>query len=117
MSRIHEALKKAESERAGAPPADTITTDPRVAVGTEKRPGGVFATTQLLTPPAIGVPGPGDPLRFDDLRAHCSRPQWHPDENMNVFCPGLSAHSAEQFRTLPVCGFISYGAASPCEGY
>ena len=100
MSRIHEALKRAESERAGAPPADTINTDPRVAAGTEKRPGGAFATTQLLTPPAIGVPGPGDPLRFDDLRAHCSRPQWHPDENMNVFCPGLSPHSAEQFRTL-----------------
>ena len=40
-------------------------------------------------------------LRFDDLREHCAHPQWHLDPNVNVFInSALSAHGAEQFRTL-----------------
>jgi protein-tyrosine kinase len=43
----------------------------------------------------------GDYIRFDDLRAHCAHPQWHPDPNVNVFSPaGQYPLAAEQFRTL-----------------
>ncbi len=46
-------------------------------------------------------PPSGDYLRFDDLRARCAHPVWHPDPNVNVFGnERLSPHGAEQFRTL-----------------
>jgi capsular exopolysaccharide synthesis family protein len=40
-------------------------------------------------------------LRFDDLRAKCTHPEWHLDANVNVFAnPGMAVRGAEQFRTL-----------------
>jgi len=101
MSRIHEALKKAEQERAAIqaverlmPPAETASAP----------------TASPVSSPAIGVepvsrtstlPPPASYLRFDDLRTHCAHPHWHPDPNVNVFFnPSLSEQGAEQFRTL-----------------
>jgi protein-tyrosine kinase len=102
MSRIHEALKKAEQERAVAQAATTDVAAmsqepiPAVATWTGREPE-VPAETNL--PVAAGVPG--DYLRFDDLRARCAHPTWHLDPNVNVFFnPDLSVHGAEQFRTL-----------------
>jgi protein-tyrosine kinase len=102
MSRIHEALKKAEQERAIAQGATTdvaaIPLEPAMAEQewTGRAPE-VPAST--ITPAAVGVPG--DFLRFDELRARCAHPTWHLDPNVNVFFnPNLSVHGAEQFRTL-----------------
>jgi protein-tyrosine kinase len=102
MSRIHEALKKAEQERAAvqASGASVLTApvmpDPLVPAATKpgSRDERHLATESAITHSA-GY------LRFDDLRKHCTHPQWHMDPNVNVFInPALTAHGSEQFRTL-----------------
>jgi protein-tyrosine kinase len=106
MSRIHDALKKAERERIAVqgPGATTPVSVPLPSepMQSERLPvtlaseGGTAMDTAF--PSAVGGV---DFLRFDDLIATCSHPQWQLDPNVNVFSnPGLSAHGAEQFRTL-----------------
>ena len=113
MSRIHEALKKAEQERAIVAPQRGATSS--------LTESGPLADLTSSAPPALGVretvpselsvastpvmmPGrvtPGEYLRFDDLRKQCAHPDWNFDPNLNVFAnPVLSQHGAEQFRTL-----------------
>jgi len=102
MSRIHEALKKAEQERAAvqASGASVLTApvmpDPPVPAATQPESGD---ERYLPTKPAITHSA--GYLRFEDLRKHCAHPQWHMDPNVNVFInPALTAHGSEQFRTL-----------------
>jgi protein-tyrosine kinase len=106
MSRIHEALKKAEQERS-AIPATEIGTPSQEHTGSP-------ASTWKSAPAAVATEGSApamgpsnaatisaDYLRFDDLLARCAHPRWDPDPNLNVFLsPKLSPHGAEQFRTL-----------------
>jgi len=98
MSRIHEALKKAEQERAAvqATPAGALTA--KVATPTVAAPeieGGRFLATEA------GAAGSNSYLRFDDLRQHCAHPHWNLDPDVNVFINSkLTAHGSEQFRTL-----------------
>jgi protein-tyrosine kinase len=101
MSRIHEALKKAEQERASALETDTVAL-PVDPVITSPLPGnGANAAEKDVIVPTFPTRLPGDFLRFDDLRAHCAHPQWHLDPNSNVFFNAdLSPVGAEQFRTL-----------------
>ncbi|MGA8144179.1 MAG: CpsD/CapB family tyrosine-protein kinase [Candidatus Acidiferrales bacterium] len=104
MSRIHEALKKAEQERAavvtaeadaGALPTDSSNAAPKRIGSKSVRDEDLVSRAVVNTPPS------SDYLRFDDLRARCSHPEWHLDPNVNVFVnPALGAHGAEQFRTL-----------------
>lgn len=101
MSRIHEALKKAEQERASiltSNPA-TLPADPAISPSTHRN--GPAAEKDVLGPTGATVPLSADYLRFDDLRARCAHPQWHLDPNLNVVLnAGLSPVGAEQFRTL-----------------
>jgi protein-tyrosine kinase len=100
MSRIHDALKKAERERTVA---QSTVTD--VAA-----PEPLHETVTWSTPrpeplvdgaAAAGIALQAEYLRFDDLRSRCAHPTWHLDPNVNVFSnPNLSIHGAEQFRTL-----------------
>jgi len=102
MSRIHEALKKAEQERAAVVTAEAEAivspTDPVVAASAPKSEAipsieDVMARTVSAAPSGY--------LRFDDLRAKCAHPEWHLDANVNVFAnPGMAVRGAEQFRTL-----------------
>jgi len=101
MSRIHEALKKAELERAAAQ-----------TVGA----GGVLLTPQAIVPNGAGNGGtaaagreirPAEPaeqdghFRFDELQARRQpHPNWNPDPNSDVFNPMEGGNGAEQFRTL-----------------
>ena len=102
MSRIHEALKKAEQERPAvqATSARVLTAAPAAspAISTIAAPdteGGRSLPTEELIAHSAGY------LRFDDLRKHCAHPQWHLDPNVNVFInSALTAHGSEQFRTL-----------------
>jgi protein-tyrosine kinase len=100
MSRIHEALKKAEKERATV---DMVGTDILTAVP-PANPNAVAATeTPVVDRPSAPQPAASISgyLRFDDLRKRCAHPDWHLDPNVNVFIDTeLSAHAAEQFRTL-----------------
>jgi capsular exopolysaccharide synthesis family protein len=104
MSRIHEALKKAEHERAStqaaatdidAPPQEPVT---EASVWKDEAPG---IRANVISQTAVVAALPPEQLRFDDLRRHCAHPQWQLVPNMNVFMnANLNAHGAEQFRTL-----------------
>ena len=102
MSRIHEALKKAEQERAAAQPAENPAFLPSTA--TEVIPRAAETSDEAPSifkhsPPV--APSPGSLRRFEDLCQQCSHPHWHPDLSVNIFSnPALSANAAEQFRTL-----------------
>jgi protein-tyrosine kinase len=103
MSRIHEALKKAEQERASAPSSEMST----ISSVESHMPGGEANSASRAVPreymaraEATNVVS-SDYLRFDDLRKKCAHPDWHLDPNVNVFMnSALTAHGAEQFRTL-----------------
>jgi protein-tyrosine kinase len=106
MSRIHEALKKAEQERAAH--QNSAATDSLFA------PGQVISSIQSSDAlqsvgTAVDIMAPGAPiptapvthLRFEDLHARCVKPEWRPDPNTNVFVNSdPSTPGAEQFRTL-----------------
>jgi protein-tyrosine kinase len=102
MSRIHEALKKAEQERATvqAMDADILTAAPVASPSTQTDAGIELGPTNRVIADKTAISA-GSYLRFDDLRKRCAHPDWHLDPNVNVFInPELSAHGAEQFRTL-----------------
>jgi protein-tyrosine kinase len=106
MSRIHEALKKAEQERSPSPAIESGSTaqEPILSSAPQRKAGLPALASEVPLPvpdvPNIAAASPGY-LRFDDLRARCAHPQWNPDPNLNVFLnPLLSPHGAEQFRTL-----------------
>src|ERR1700735_5002835 len=100
MSRIHEALKKAEQERASSPVAEIDSPappQPAVSVAPDRAP---IATPGALRGPD-SITSMSDYLRFEDLRARCAQPTWHLDPDRNVFFNSeLSATAAEQLRTL-----------------
>jgi protein-tyrosine kinase len=102
MSRIHEALKKAEQERAAVYTGDHGAAPASRTGAPAPPPASVPANGAETFVRASGLPPlSGNYLRFDDLRTHCAHPQWHLDPNVNVFFnSSLSEHGAEQFRTL-----------------
>jgi protein-tyrosine kinase len=115
MSRIHEALKKAEQERATLPArghaplpqldAAEPLRDPAAAAVDMAYPAPAMEpqTSAVLAPvaPAMVAASRPEYLRFEDLQRRCPHPDWHFDPNLNVFAnPALSEHGAEQFRTL-----------------
>jgi protein-tyrosine kinase len=95
MSRIHEALKKAELEyseiRANS---DLPTTDrqhdtlaPAASPENPAHPNSPAAATL-------------NQLNSEDLRDRCTKGQWQLDLRTSVFNPYLDSHGAEEFRTL-----------------
>jgi capsular exopolysaccharide synthesis family protein len=102
MSRIHEALKKAEQERSAvqATSAGVLTAAPIASAAVPAIAGPDGEAGRSLPTEALIAHSAGY-LRFDDLRKHCAHPQWHLDPNVNVFInSALTAHGSEQFRTL-----------------
>ncbi len=106
MSRIHEALKKAEQERAvtqgNAPQpsyAATPATDPQRLVETP-------AAAVPSSPPSpvsaqLGMPPLGGALTIDTLLARCVQTEWTPEpETMLFLNGGDGARGTEEFRTL-----------------
>lgn len=102
MSRIHEALKKAEQERAVTHPVETVADPEAASTAMQPRADNLPPISEQPLPRGdVKVPRAGNYLRFDDLQQRCAHPQWNLDPNVNVFFnPNLSAHCAEQFRTL-----------------
>jgi protein-tyrosine kinase len=102
MSRIHEALKKAEQERAAAQPTDSSPSLPSTATEVIPRAReGSDEAPSIFKHSAVIASQPGNLKRFEDLCKQCAHPHWHPDPNVNIFSnPALSAVAAEQFRTL-----------------
>lgn len=105
MSRIHEALKKAEQERVAIHAVEAVTLPADAAAAVPPPVENEAAIRDVILPQATptvpAAPLIGNYLRFDDLRQHCAHPHWHMDPNVNVFFnSSLSEHGAEQFRTL-----------------
>jgi protein-tyrosine kinase len=103
MSRIHEALKKAEQERSTVQATGLdILTAPAAPAAEPPLPAAAGIEPVITRVVADKLPAmAGGYLRIDDLRKQCAHPVWHLDPNVNVFInPELSVHGAEQFRTL-----------------
>jgi protein-tyrosine kinase len=109
MSRIHDALKKAEQERMAlqggtvlsslaTPEADDSPMlapleEPRVPVDEKVPTGGVSRS--------LAVPSFASSFSLDALLARCPQLQWKPDEKTMLFFNGDDdARGTEEFRTL-----------------
>lgn len=101
MSRIHEALKKAEQERA-VQSAEPVMLPPEVMEPSPMvRNDVIIAPADVIAQTAIGAAHRNDYLRFEDIRTRCTHPEWRPDPNINLFINSDGAtRGAEQFRTL-----------------
>jgi len=110
MSRIHEALKKAEQDRAAVQVPDggavdakfsAIAGSGKVSVGTIAiDPSPETGKVALQFAEASATEGV-DAALADDLRTQCAHQEWHLDPNVNIFHPdNPNGNGAEQFRTL-----------------
>ena len=114
MSRIHEALKKAEQERAssqGGPSqpdydpscATTAAAELPMMPVAEKPPVemGVRVPASGGVPLTSAMPSFGSPFSLDALLARCIPQPWAPDEKTMLFFNGDDmARGSEEFRTL-----------------
>lgn len=106
MSRIHEALKKAEQERASQMPNETAGSAQEIlsASGSAGAAAATATAVDVLSDPVLMSSTAAVSttiLRYDDLRARCTKVNWRLDPNQNVFLDSDPAtHGAEQFRTL-----------------
>jgi protein-tyrosine kinase len=92
MSRIHDALKKAELEhgRAQSPQIDAAIPSDEASRKERLFTHGSAHTLALAAD-----------LRFEEVVARCTHPEWHPDPRVNLFVnPSQPLHSIEPFRTL-----------------
>ena len=110
MSRIHEALKKAEQERTGAwteapgqgisdgVPASVTPIKPPME-SSEMRTSPVLAAEDI--PLAGGMPSFESPFSVDALLARTTQQPWVPDEKTMLFFNGNdNQRGTEEFRTL-----------------
>jgi len=103
MSRIHEALKKAEEERAASRsdrrlegPTEQLASQLTTVVAAES--DMVVSPTRLLE---SSTGADSALLQFDELRAKCVNSVWNPDPKAQLFHnSNPHAAGAEQFRTL-----------------
>jgi len=103
MSRIHEALKKAEQDRS-ASRVDRKLEEPSALIGL-RQPVQVATNGNVVPAPAVPPVSrtPADPqiLQLEELRAKCVKTIWNLDSNFLVFSKATDIPSgAEQFRTL-----------------
>ena len=110
MSRIHEALKRAEQERAAsqggridsAPVMDLPATEPLPAMPeTAQAVRASHAAVAAPAAPASGIPSFTTSFTFDTLLARSADSEWRPDtKTMLFFNQEENALGTEQFRTL-----------------
>jgi capsular exopolysaccharide synthesis family protein len=103
MSRIHEALKRAEQERAAVqggavPPAygPTPLADPPAY-----SPDATSTAVPVSAAVHAAMPGFTNPFSLETLLAHCPQMPWKLDPAVMLFVNGDdSARGTEEFRTL-----------------
>ncbi len=107
MSRIHEALKKAEEERAasqGGPAQPSYATQTAEPPATMEEPQTAVATGMPAgggVPLTSAMPSFASPYSLDALLARCPQLQWKPEEKTMLFFNGDdNARGTEEFRTL-----------------
>jgi len=103
MSRIHEALKKAEKEKTtgtSSQDVDVLVESPATDRGMQStfgEPGGLPAAAGSKA----GTGAPPAALRFEELWTKCAVHKWNPDPSLLVFNnSNPSRPGTEQFRTL-----------------
>jgi protein-tyrosine kinase len=108
MSRIHEALKKAEQERASGqaapfPPAPNASAEAPAAPEAEDiRAQAAPATSPAMEMPlTAGMPSFAGGFTVDTLLSRCAAQPWTPDLTTMLFLNGNdNARGTEEFRTL-----------------
>lgn len=101
MSRIHEALKKAEQDRAatqggGVPPAVSSAT-----VLEEAPPAETSVATMPPPISAASMPAFSGAYSLDELLSRCPQQEWKPDLSTMLFMNGNDGTpGTEQYRTL-----------------
>ncbi len=106
MSRIHEALKKAEQERTasqGSPeqPEFAASADPAVAAPEEPAAPVAEEISSNRFTKVSHVPPFSSPFSLEALAARCPPLQWRPDNKTMLFFNGDdNARGTEEFRTL-----------------
>jgi protein-tyrosine kinase len=103
VSRIHEALKKAEQERAAAQGGQTSdfapTVPPEMPPMIPERVEHAPVSAQSAA--AFPAPSFSNAFSFDTLLARAAQLDWHPDEKAMLFFNGNeSGRGTEEFRTL-----------------
>jgi capsular exopolysaccharide synthesis family protein len=107
MSRIHEALKKAQEQRGVNYPSGNQQAVEEVEPSPSPVPQQDLVATETLSEPQLPIIQSGrdslsaeDP-RFENIVKNCSKPIWNLDPNAVVFGKSNAPKSsAEQFRTL-----------------
>src|SRR5260370_4556171 len=107
MSRIHEALKKAEEERAasqGGPAQPSYATQTAAPPSAMEERQAAVATGMPAgggVPHTSAMPSFASPYSLDALLARCPQLQWKPEEKTMLFFNGDdNARGTEEFRTL-----------------
>lgn len=106
MSRIHEALKRAEQERAAreklAPPAEPPPAELSLPPVTEPANASGEAIGQEPFVPPFPAEGFGpSAVTAENIGARCRQPEWNPDQKNLLFAKDESRqYKAEVFRTL-----------------
>jgi len=96
VSRIHEALKKAEQDRAAAQAHRVESLQTEVAA-----PSEAAATAEKAVPSAIAaVPSFSSQFTLEGLLERCVPGNWSPDKKTMLFYDSDQARGTEEFRTL-----------------
>ena len=102
MSRIHDALKRAEQERATSTGTHVEPTFDQPELRDELRDPAQHENLPPLPPSAsVAMSTMASGFNYESLLAHCPQTQWTPDERtMLFFQENDSRMGAEEFRTL-----------------
>lgn len=102
MSRIHEALKKAELEAGAETLAHLRPLERQTnAVSHLEEAVPLVESKANIALPPVDFPKNAAALRLEEISKGCVQVKWRPDPQRNVFVnSGLNRGAAEQFRTL-----------------
>jgi protein-tyrosine kinase len=94
LSRIHEALKKAEQDRAAAQGARIESSQ------TGEAAAPVDGSARVPISSIEAVPSFSSQFTLDDLQTRCVPGNWSPDKATMLFFDSEQARGTEEFRTL-----------------
>src|SRR5437867_3719308 len=101
MSRIHEALKKAEEQRA-ASQGGSIEPAPIAEMVNEPAATAVAPAVEHTPSTVSAMPPFSSPFTFDTLLARCAQARWSPDSKTMLFfnSEDEQGYGMAEFRTL-----------------
>lgn len=103
MSRIHEALRKAELEPGAIATVDLHLVDQDPADRPKQESAGLLAEirNEIELPPAAELLQAKRRWGLEDIKRRCVQINWQPNALVDVFAgENLNLEAAEQFRTL-----------------